>query len=536
MPPSPPPSMSEDPVQHNLHHLIQHNANTPYPNEQSDYDEGAQLPSNYSSPTPVHDDTYRYRGQQPRYEYQHQGVGPQYDGYNTEYQSSMYQDQYSTPATSPPTPSMHDTRRSGARQRDHQLLKPIPEGRPKANKSPRLKKIKKEKVKKENKVAKLTKPLSELTKDWTHVPVADIDAYINRSAEDRRKEVEEGKVPGKVKRPMNSFMLYRKAYQNRTKDWCLQNNHQVVSQVCGESWPLEPDEVKEQFSEWARIERINHQNAHPGYKFTPSKPGAAKAVKRKILEEPLSEESDLDDFDWQGGHRSRKKKLQRAAHREQPVQYPSTRSAYKYESRDSSVEPYPSYNRSSYQVNNPGQPYPAQYNQAGLQAGQYYQQTIRTHPDPRMANVEDVLVRKTTVPGHLLVGLPGGNDYDLMNQQQSFEGQPQEDYRIDPALLTQGQPAYVGDSYDQPHPDGVFFGDNRNGNPQWQDHYGMLDRDLTGSPLQYLDADQHLNSLPIQDDQMHALRGQQDGWQQVGTLDAGQEFDKWMDNENDSLA
>ena len=160
-----------------------------------------------------------------------------------------------------------------------------------------MKKVKKEKVKAEKKVAKLERPLSELTKHWKHVPVADIETYVNRSAEDRRKEVEEGKIPGKVKRPMNSFMLYRKAYQNRTKDWCLQNNHQVVSQVCGDSWPLEADEVKEQFSEWARIERINHQNAFPGYKFSPQKPGTAKPPKRKQSVEPDSDQSDLDDFE-----------------------------------------------------------------------------------------------------------------------------------------------------------------------------------------------------------------------------------------------
>ena len=67
--------------------------------------------------------------------------------------------------------------------------------------------VKKEKVKAEKKVAKLDQPLSILTREFTHVEVHDIEAYVNRSAEQRRKEVDEGKVPGKVKRPMNSFML-----------------------------------------------------------------------------------------------------------------------------------------------------------------------------------------------------------------------------------------------------------------------------------------------------------------------------------------
>jgi isopentenyldiphosphate isomerase len=187
---------------------------------------------------------------------------------------------------------MLKTRSGLALQRGHQNLRPMPEGRSRAEKSPKPKKIKKEKIKAEKKVAKLDKPLSILTKEFKHVEVHDIEAYVNRSAEQRRKEVDEGKVPGKVKRPMNSFMLYRKAYQNRAKEWCLQNNHQVVSQVCGDSWPQEPDEIKDQFSEWARIERLNHQNAHPGYKFSPTKPGTAKA-KRKQSED-LSDESELN--------------------------------------------------------------------------------------------------------------------------------------------------------------------------------------------------------------------------------------------------
>jgi hypothetical protein len=67
-------------------------------------------------------------------------------------------------------------------------------------------------------------------------------------------------------------MLYRKAYQNLAKRLCTQNNHQLVSQVCGNSWPLEPESLRAQFNEWARIERANHQKAHPEYKFTPAKP------------------------------------------------------------------------------------------------------------------------------------------------------------------------------------------------------------------------------------------------------------------------
>ncbi|KAJ9131702.1 hypothetical protein NKR19_g9493 [Coniochaeta hoffmannii] len=99
----------------------------------------------------------------------------------------------------------------------------------------------------------------------------DINTYVHRSKEERKQEVSLGKISGKLKRPMNAFMLYRKTYQDRAKEWSKSSQHSVVSQVCGESWRLEPDDVRAQFVQWAKIERDNHQKAHPSYKLTRSK-------------------------------------------------------------------------------------------------------------------------------------------------------------------------------------------------------------------------------------------------------------------------
>ena len=138
-------------------------------------------------------------------------------------------------------------------------------------------------VKAEGKIAILDRPLSELIKSGEHLPGVDIDAYVNRSAEDRMKEVETGRVPRRVKRPLNSFMLYRKAYQGRVKEWYLQNNHRIVSQVCGTSWSLEPEHIKQQYDAWARLERIYHRNAHPGYEVFPIESGASKSPLHPVL-------------------------------------------------------------------------------------------------------------------------------------------------------------------------------------------------------------------------------------------------------------
>ena len=408
------------------------------------------------------------------------------------------------------------TRSGLAIQRGPQTLKPKPEPRSAAKTPSKPKRTKKDRMK-SDKVARLHKPLSQLTKDWKS-DVIDIDAYVNRSAEVRRSEINEGKNPGKIKRPMNSFMLYRKAYQHRTKDWCLQNNHQVVSQVCGDSWPLEPEEVKEQFNEWARIERINHQKAHPDYKFTPSKPGMGKASSKRKSGSPESDESDLEDFDWQGRTRRSKKTRQPvvvAPETPQPVAYPTTRSAYHYDSREDSMEPgYVSYHPSSYQISNGGR-YATQYDPNSLDQGHYYQPYVRDHTP--MSGVEDVMYRKAARPHPY--GAQQEQEYEPVHVQQQYSHPAQ----IDPSLLSHGLHQYA--EYSTPQIDPNFFVMPNPDDQQWA-QYGVLDQDFNHG-ITYLAVDPALDGSQIQDAHMDILKGNQDGWQ-VDTLDAGDDFDKWM--------
>jgi hypothetical protein len=418
--------------------------------------------------------------------------------------------------------------------RSLQALKPSPEIRTKVSKSSKMKKSKKDKVKAEPKVAKLQKPLSELTKAWDHVPIVDIEAYVNRPVEVRRKEVEDGKIAGKVKRPMNSFMLYRKAYQNRTKNWCLQNNHQVVSQVCGDSWPLEPESVRDQFIEWARLERKNHQNAHPLYKFSPTKPDSIKSTKRKVSEtsDAESEASDLSDFEWQGSGTKKQKKQQRPSARPTGSERYATSSPYPYThapSEDSHFERshVSSYgpNPSSYGVSNPGKLYPVQYSQANLRNGQYYQHTVRkntSQPGP----VEDVMMRMTDAPGtHHHYGVPRGQAY-MMDPYQFQEGSMTPEYKIDPSLVSQDRGLYDDGYIDQ---ESMYLGGSFNSDPQWNSSYGTLDPDLYEGRHGYVDTPQGFNGMQLQDQHMQILKGGQDAWS-VEPLDVGQEFDKWMDD------
>jgi hypothetical protein len=364
------------------------------------------------------------------------------------------------------------------------------------------------------------------------VPVVDIEAYVKRPVEVRRKEVEEGKFPGKVKRPMNSFMLYRKAYQNRTKNWCLQNNHQVVSQVCGESWPLEPASVRDQFNEWAKTERINHQNAHPGYKFSPSKAVTQKSTKRKASETPetVTEESDLDDFDWQeGGTKKEKKQKRDTATPTESERYSTSSPYYPQEipehfqfdrSQSSSYAP-----ASSYGLNNPGKPYPAQYNQANLRNAQYYERMVRkntSHP----GQVEDVLIRVADAPGnHHYHSLPGGPTYVIMDPYQSQEESLTPEHKIDPSLVAQDDGLF-DEGY--PNEGSMYLGGSFDADPRWTGQYDVLDPGLYEENHGHGIEPPNFNDMQLQDQNLQILKGSRDPWS-VEPLDAGHEYDKWMD-------
>ncbi|KAM3519173.1 hypothetical protein MY4038_009862 [Beauveria bassiana] len=113
----------------------------------------------------------------------------------------------------------------------------------------------------------LTKALSEIAHDMPSISVADVATFANRSTEVRQMEAAKA---GKVKRPLNAFMLYRKAYQDVAKTQCSRNNHQQVSTICGSSWNgWEPPNIIAQFKQLASIEKQMHEGAFPAYKYDP---------------------------------------------------------------------------------------------------------------------------------------------------------------------------------------------------------------------------------------------------------------------------
>jgi hypothetical protein len=359
--------------------------------------------------------------------------------------------QSSIPLSSPSTPlSSHSKTGRRTRSGRSAARTASPHGSVRKSTSPRSKKAKGGKEK--TKTPKLTAPLSVLTKDMA-IKVRDMDAWVNRSVVDRMKEAE--KRNGYVTRPMNSFMLYRSAYAERTKAWCVHNNHQVVSSVSGESWPLEPPEVRDYYNELARMERMNHQNAHPDYKFSPSKPGAAAKKRKGTDSDDESEPSDPDDpdADWASSNRSRARSAKRPG---RDAGYPARANMTSmpnihggFEDNFGPVDD--GYNKSSWEANNGGRPLPQHIGHQNLYGQHHYQPIIQSNPQ-MMGAVEDIRYAPMDASfdaNQSLVGLPGGSHHDLL-RMHSGGLTPMMVPQVDPMLL-----AYD----DQHHSTGINLGD-----------------------------------------------------------------------------
>lgn len=101
----------------------------------------------------------------------------------------------------------------------------------------------------------------------------DMTQWVHRSSDQR---LQEAQIEGRVRRPMNPFMLYKCAYCELTKNLLSEMqikpiSHQNISRVAGSSWKIELSHVRRKYEMLAKVERDNHSVAFPDYKFRPKK-------------------------------------------------------------------------------------------------------------------------------------------------------------------------------------------------------------------------------------------------------------------------
>ena len=260
------------------------------------------------------------------------------------------------------------------------------------------------------------------------VSIIDKESAVNMSADARKQKVIDAK--GKIKRPSNSFMLYRSAFANVAKALLGQDNHQVVSSVCGKSWAMEVTEVREHYIELARQERDNHAKAHPNYKFSPMKTPNLKRKRKGVDSDEEDDLSDIDttDFEWRpqggrGGH---------AAKREKTETHPN---------------PWPTIEVQPHSYSSPVVDYTVaagQYLYLQDQYAHYYHNG--SHPEIQVGHVEEMYLHPHTSPrDHIessqhLIGLPGVDSYNSLEQEPhgTFEGDPSLTTvgHVDPLLMS----------------------------------------------------------------------------------------------------
>lgn len=111
----------------------------------------------------------------------------------------------------------------------------------------------------------ISKALSAAADKWSSVNITTAESFAKRPVETRQSEAA---AVGKVKRPLNAFMLYRMAYHHVAKAEYGRNNSAQVSVLCGVSWKtLEPKCVIVHFEQLASKERQLHEAAFPNYRL-----------------------------------------------------------------------------------------------------------------------------------------------------------------------------------------------------------------------------------------------------------------------------
>ncbi|KAL6718011.1 hypothetical protein ACLMJK_004096 [Lecanora helva] len=446
MAPPTPPEIDGQGLSDGLHELLQHNTRGQPSQESYSFDNGSYIPGQhapFTTPEPEQGGWYMDQFGNKNYLYHDQtnlGGDVQFDGYGQPAFNHPYhghpppqQHHYPNPAyysVSPPPTNSDQSTPSRRMPRQNRSTAEV-ESR---HSSPKPRR----RAARNGKVKTLSGPLSELTKDMVDIPIKDTEAHVSRSIEERRAEAERDRF---VKRPSNSFILYRSAFAERARAFQKSANHQVVSSLAGESWAMEPPEIREQYDNWAKRERDAHAAAFPEYKFQPQQNKVPGRKRKGRDDDSEDEESDLDSdyaYNPRTSARPVKSKKGKNAYRESS----NTPSGASLDDFDAfGMDPPGFYQPSSYRMLNPGKPLPL--NQ--LRSSQYYQTT--SHPSQSFAGAtyaDDLFSKPDDAslayhqPGAPVIGIPGAYHHEL---QGDDDGQ---------SMLNQVDPMLA--NYDNGHP------------------------------------------------------------------------------------
>lgn len=132
-------------------------------------------------------------------------------------------------------------------------------------------------------------PWSSVSDNLPDIPLLEIDLFESRDGSNDDEPPKKTKGKEKIKRPLNSFMIYRRSQTQRAmvnaRKLNMKLDHKTISSVIGLLWQTERACVQDYFIQLNAIEKSRHQMLFPGYRFQPRRKsrGEVSAHKAKDL-------------------------------------------------------------------------------------------------------------------------------------------------------------------------------------------------------------------------------------------------------------
>ncbi|CAG8467130.1 3109_t:CDS:2 [Dentiscutata heterogama] len=114
---------------------------------------------------------------------------------------------------------------------------------------------------------------------------------VNENYAHRKRCSPQHRKRGRITRPQNAFILYRKDNQDEIKKENPNANFEQISKIIGEQWANASDETKNQYILLAKLCSRVHHDIFPDYKFEPRLKGGEKKKSSTTPRESIEESS-----------------------------------------------------------------------------------------------------------------------------------------------------------------------------------------------------------------------------------------------------
>ncbi|KAJ5738332.1 hypothetical protein N7493_001487 [Penicillium malachiteum] len=95
-------------------------------------------------------------------------------------------------------------------------------------------------------------------------------------------QVEAPARPGKIPRPMNSWILYRQHHHRAVSDANPNLPNTEISKIIAAQWRDEPDATRLEWRELSEKMKAEHARAHPDYQYSPRRPGEKRTRRSRV--------------------------------------------------------------------------------------------------------------------------------------------------------------------------------------------------------------------------------------------------------------